>query len=185
MTKKVKVSENEYLTSYSFYDGLGRLIETKSPAEDDPQTGQPRQIISEIVRYDSRGQVSEKYLPYFVEASPNYVTPTFETYHSSFDYDPVGRVIQTTNPDLTYSNINYSDWVTTTTDENGHRKIQYQNAYAQITKVEEYSGTDGRSPNYPYQAYSLYSTTQYEYDTLGNLKPQIIKETLLPSSTTL
>jgi RHS repeat-associated protein len=157
--KKVKTNYAAipaYLTYYSFYDGLSRLIQTKSPAENNPQGGQARQVISEISKFDQRGQVKEKYLPYFLEASADYVAPSYDTPHTAFTYDPIGRLIQTTNPDLTYSSVTYSDWMKTITDENGHYKTEYCDAYGRILKIEEHNGS---------QTY----TTTYEYSPLGNL----------------
>jgi RHS repeat-associated protein len=159
ITKRVKAdhaSPPNYLTRYEFYDGLGRLIQTKSPAEPDPQTGNQRQIISGETVFNSRGQVKERYLPYFVPASEDYVSPTYATPHVSFVYDAMGRLIQQANPDATYSTVSYSDWQKTATDENSHAKSEYYDAYGRIIKIKEHN--QGQ----------IYTTT-YTYDTLGNL----------------
>jgi len=159
VTRSVKANYNlppGYLTTYQFFDGLGRVIETKSPAENDPATGQTRQIISDITILDQRGQVKEKYLPYFVNSSTSYVAPSYNTPHNSLTYDALGRITQSTNPDSTYSSISYSNWVKTTTDENSNYKTEYYDAYGRIIKIEEHNSG---------QTY----TTLYEYDCLGNL----------------
>ena len=159
VTKRVKANYTQpinYLTSYEFYDGLGRLIEAKSPAEDESDSGEHRQIISGIVKYDSRGQTKEKYLPYFVEESALFVEPAYTTPHFTFSYDALGRLLQITNPDSTTSSVSYSIWSSTSTDENGHTKSQYLDAYGRTIKIEEHQGTE------------VYTTT-YEYDTLGSL----------------
>ncbi|MFC1514729.1 toxin TcdB middle/N-terminal domain-containing protein, partial [Candidatus Omnitrophota bacterium] len=146
----------EVYTSYSFYDGLSRAIQSKSPAEDDPQTGNPRQVISGTVTFDSRGKVKEKYFPYFVDASANFIPPTYAQQKVTFDYDAVGRVIKTTNADGTFSTASYSDWVAIGTDENGHSKTSYFDAYGRIVTVEEHNELETY-------------TTSYEYDAQGNL----------------
>ncbi|MBW2046567.1 MAG: hypothetical protein JRI96_17110, partial [Deltaproteobacteria bacterium] len=159
ITKKVKADYTAspgYLTTHQFYDGLGRLIQTRSPAEDDPETGRPRQVITGTVTFDCRGNIKEKYLPYFAESSPDFSPPGYSRPHFTFDYDPVGRLIRTTNPDSTFSSIAYDDRITTTTDENGHYKTVYYDAYGRATKIEEHNNAD------------TYTTT-YEYDTQGNL----------------
>jgi len=166
VTKKIKidyVATPTYLTSYSFYDGLGRLIETKSPGEPDPETGETRQILSGIVKFNERGEVEEKYLPYFVNESGDYVTPTYSTPYTVFSYDALGRVVQITNPDLTYSGVTYSDWVRTVTDGNTHYKTQYYDAYGRIIKIEEHNSLETY-------------TTSYTYDALGNLTDVIDEE---------
>jgi len=153
---KNNLAPAEYLTGYSFYDGLGRLIEAKSPAEPDPDTGASRQIVSGIVKFDQRGQVKEKYLPYYVSESAGFVTPTYQTPHATFNYDSLGRLVQSINPDSTSSSADYSDWVKTVTDENSNYKTEYYDAYGRIYKVQEHNQG---------AAYS----TEYEYDVLGNL----------------
>lgn len=163
LIQQVKVdngSSPPYLTTYQFYDGLGRLIQTKSPAEANPDTGGVRQIISEIVRFDQRSQVKERYFPYFAEGeSPDYLSPDYAYAYIpkvTFTYDVIGRLLQTTNPDLSYSTFSYSDGVITKTDENGHFKTEYSDAYGQIIKIEEHNQE---------QTY----TTFYQYDAQGNL----------------
>lgn len=163
ITKRVKAKDNpasldypDYYIGYSFYDGIGRMIEAKSPAEPDPNSGAQRQIISGITEYNARGLVDKKYLPYFVNSSPNFVAPSFSGPYASFQYDSLGRVIQTTNPDLTCSSVSYSDWTVTAIDEEGHYKTYRYDAYQRLIQVDE--NNDGE----------VYTTT-YVYDTLGNL----------------
>ena len=142
--------------TYTFYDGLGRAIETKSDAEISSQ-----QIVSGIVTFNNRGLVESKYVPYYITAATpedaaKFSTPDFTKPSASFQYDPMGRVIKVINPDSTYSTITYDDWVTTSQDENGHRKRSTKDAYGRTIKIEEFSGAD------------IY-TTVYQYDTLDNL----------------
>ncbi|MDP2941373.1 MAG: LamG-like jellyroll fold domain-containing protein, partial [Candidatus Omnitrophota bacterium] len=158
-----------YYASYSFFDGLGRAIYSKTPAQADPQTSVPRQIISGITRYNAKGQVIEKYLPYFTEESPDYVSADYSTLHTSFTYDGLGRVTQTTNPDQTYSSASYSVWEAASIDSNGHKTNKRFDSWGRIAQVEEFTGADGRSADYSYQPYQLYATTRYLYDALGNL----------------
>jgi RHS repeat-associated protein len=160
ITKRTKINYNilpDYIVSYSFFDGLGRLIEAKSPAENDPQTSNPRQIVSGIVKYNSRGAVCEKYLPYFVDSdAANFIAPTYSSSKITFTYDTLGRAIQTTNPDLTYSTVSYSDWTITKTDENNHSKKECYDAFGNLVQVDEHNNG---------QTY----TTTYEYDIQKNL----------------
>lgn len=158
ITKKVKTSyasSPEYLTAYQFSDGLGRAVETKSPAQDGPQ-GQARQIISGIVKYDTRGKIKEKYLPYFADASVDFIPPDYATAHTSYTYDSLGRLIRVGNPDDTYSTVAYWLWKKEFSDENNHTKAEYYDAYGRIVKAEE---------NNSGQIYKTF----YEYDALGNL----------------
>jgi len=52
------ISSTFTLTTYTFYDGLGRKRETKSPSPGGSQ------VISDFATYDSRGLISLSYLPY-------------------------------------------------------------------------------------------------------------------------
>ncbi|MFH1640618.1 MAG: SpvB/TcaC N-terminal domain-containing protein, partial [Candidatus Omnitrophota bacterium] len=93
------VSPSTYATEISFYDGLGRLIETKVDAEPDPAGGQVRQIVKDVVTFNAQGKVKEKYNPYFVAASnSNYSAPGAEVGKATMEYDCVGRATRITNP---------------------------------------------------------------------------------------
>jgi len=204
ITKTVKATYSpvSQLTSYQFYDGLGRLIQGKSPAEDDPSSGTARQVVSGSVVFDSRGNVSEKYLPYFVSASSDYSPPNYSRPKFSFSYDTLGRLIQTTNADNTSATLQYSDWVTIATDENGHAQTNSMDVYGRVIKVEEHNQGATYTTTYEYDAQdNLVKVTddqanitqiwydslgrklkmddpdmglwQYEYDDLGNLTKQI------------
>lgn len=153
ITQEVKsvYSPEEYLTSYYFYDGLGRLIETKSPAQETT-----RQIVSGVVAYNSRGMVKERYLPYFVESGGSFSSPERSGAHFSFSYDALGRLTQTTNPDSSSASSEYSGWTVTRTDEEGNYITSRMDAYGRIILVDEHN--EG----------STYSTN-YDYDTQGNL----------------
>ncbi|MDD4980038.1 MAG: SpvB/TcaC N-terminal domain-containing protein [Candidatus Omnitrophica bacterium] len=177
VTKKVKAENNNYLTSYSFYDGLGRLMQIKSPAEDDPQIQKARQIVSGRVTFDSRGNVREKYNAYYTfevndkpDTSDLTALAKFE-----FDYDPKGRLIKITKPEGTYAQTIYSDWKVTYIDENNHKKEEYFDAYARIVEVKEYNAAEVYTTHYEYNALDSLikvvdnqkNTSQIFYDSLG------------------
>jgi len=161
---------SEYLTNYSFYDGLGRLIESKSPAQDGN-----KQIISGLVTYNERGQVQEKYLPYLSDSSSSFESPSYSGARFSFSYDPVGRLTQTTNPDSTYSSVSYNILSVTRTDENTHKQQEVYDVYGRITQVKEYNGSETYSTNYQYNIQNNLTeitdakgnTTTITYDSLG------------------
>jgi RHS repeat-associated protein len=155
---------NKIFTSYAFYDGLGRLSQTKSEAEDSS-----KQIISGIVVFNSRGQVKEKYLPYYIdiatqEDKESYSTPVYTGPKVSYQYDPLGRAVQTTTlndkSETISSTVQYEPGSQTITDANGHKTRNTYDAYGQLIKVEEFNGQD------------IY-TTNYTYDFQGNLTQTI------------
>ncbi|MEK7837750.1 MAG: hypothetical protein AAB328_07185, partial [candidate division NC10 bacterium] len=51
--------------------------------------------------------------------------------------------------------------ITTLIDANGHQKVEEKNVYGRLIKVEEYTGV--------LPSFTLYATTTYQYDVLGNL----------------
>lgn len=140
------------LITYSFTDGLGREIERRSPAEDSSQ-----QIVSGIVTFNSRGLADKQYTPYFASTSTSYVAPDTSKPKATFTYDAVGRRTRIDYPDSTNSQVVFSDFGKTTTDQRG-KQLRYTNdAYGRLVTVEEFNGG------------STYTTT-YEYDVLNNLK---------------
>ncbi len=172
---KVKTHQREKsgkagtIDAVQFYDGLGRLIQTKS------ESAKPSQfIVSGQTEYNSRGLPEKKYIPFFSSNSIDTID-TIDTARpfSTISYDAMGRAIQSTNPDGTYSTVNYEIGATTGIDENGHKQKSYSDIYGRLIKKEEYLGADGRSPYYPSEAYTLYASTRYEYDNAGNLKKVI------------
>ena len=164
-TARVSNGSSATISTVSYYDGLGRLIETKSLG---PTVGQ--YIVSGQTVYDNRGLPITKYLPYFTSNNLNTLDAINTTKPSSqAAYDPMGRVITKTNPDGTYSSVTYNQWMTTTTDENGHKQQSIVDAFGRLVQKQEYTGADGRSSYYPSSAYTLYATTTYVYNPLGNL----------------
>ena len=125
------------ISSVSYYDGLGRLIETKSLG---PTAGQ--YMVSGQTVYDNRGLPITKYLPYFTSNNLNTMDSINTTVPSSqVIYDPMGRIVTKTNPDGTYSSVKYNQWVTTTTDENGHMQQTYVDAFGRLIQKQEYLGS--------------------------------------------
>ncbi len=155
ITTVTKVDEGRTAVSYAFMDGLGRAIEVKTEAEDDG-----KQLVSGVVRYDPRGQVKEKYLSYLATASSDYVPPNYEQLKVIYEYDPVGRVIETKRPDGASSFVQYEGWRGTAIDENSHKTTSEKDAFGRLIKVTEYNAAEEY-------------LTRYQYDTLGNLTKTI------------
>ncbi|MFA6350582.1 MAG: toxin TcdB middle/N-terminal domain-containing protein, partial [Candidatus Omnitrophota bacterium] len=155
-TKSSYAAKPAYLAVYQFYDGLGRVVLSKAPAQAEPGTGKARQIISDIVRYDERGQPKQKYFPYFDYTSPDYTAARYDTPFVTMSYDASGKVVKVLNPDMTYSLVQYLPGQKRLIDENKHIKTEYYDVFGKIIKVNEKNGS---------QTY----LTRYEYDSSGNL----------------
>ncbi len=139
------------LSTWTYFDGLGRTITQKS-------TGTDSKIIVSKTEYDARGAVTRSSMPYFETGG----TPLWSTN----TYDPLGRVIRTDNPDGSRGLACFDDSVTVTIDANNHRKRTTRDAYGRVATVQEYMGTFTTCDT---SEGTPYSTTTYNYDDLGNL----------------
>jgi len=148
--KEVTTPDDSTTTAYawkeSYFDGLGRAIKTRTEGSDS------KVIVQQSV-YDNRGLVSSSSIPYFEGIE----TPRW----TSFTYDSIGRPTRIDNTDGTYLGKNYDKGRITFIDANGHVKVEEKDVYSRLVKIEEYSGI--------YPSHTLYATTTYEYNTLGNL----------------
>lgn len=163
--QRIKSGQTPTIDVVEFYDGLGRLIQTKAKSETAGQY-----VVSGQTQYNSRGLPEKKYLPFFTTVDMNSMTAIDTAKPKTvIDYDAVGRMLKTTNADGTFANVTYDDWTTSATDENGHMQKSQFDAYGRLIRKEEYLGADGRSPHYPAGAYTLYAATLYTYDSEGNL----------------
>jgi RHS repeat-associated protein len=135
-----------YIWNETYFDGLGRTIKTRSEGPDN-------KVIVTQAQYNNRGSISSESYPYFEGLGSVWKT---------YQYDPIGRVTRTNNPDGTYATSSYLKGTLTYINPNGHKKFEMKDIYGRVVKVEEYTGV---SPSF-----SLYATTRYEYDVLGNVK---------------
>ena len=143
-----QTGSGDYLCSKIYFDGLGRTIMTRSNGPDS------KTIVTET-EYNDRGLTERGSLPYFEGSETARWT--------DYEYDPIGRVIQATFPDTTYSTSAYMKGTLTYIDPNGHQKIEEKDIYGRLVKVEEYKGDETAG-------FALYATTTYDYDVFGNLR---------------
>ncbi len=151
-TQHVKTDSQLGLSTWSYFDGLGRTIKSKS-------TGTDSNIIVTETEYDSRGAVTRSSTPYFETGG----TPLWST----SIYDAMGRVVQATAPDGTRGLSCHDDWVSVTIDANDHKKRTTRDAYGRVATVEEYISTFTTCDT---AVGTPYATTTYAYDVLGNLQ---------------
>ena len=150
-SQHVRTDSQLGLSTWTYFDGLGRTITQKS-------TGTDAKIIVSKTEYNLRGAVTRTSTPYFeTGGSPLWSTNT---------YDPMGRVIRTDNPDGSRGLACFDDWGTVTIDANDHRTRTTRDAYGRVSTVQEYTGTFTTCDT---SEGTPYSTTTYSYDDLGNL----------------
>lgn len=160
---------DETLISVTYFDGLGRKLQTRSEAEN----GQV--IVTDAVVYNARQGVREQLLPYaasgFAYQAPDPAFPRTTQY-----FDPLERVIKTINPDGAFASTVYQPLVEIFYDEEDNNpssphantpKTQRKDGLGRLIAVEEINIVNGVAAEY---------TTRYRYDTLGNLT-QIVDAT--------
>ena len=92
----------------------------------------------------------------------SYQAPDWGTLtHSTMEYDLLGRAVRVTQPGNLLTQTIYDGLTTSVIDPNGHKIRQEVDGLGQLIHVREYTGTD---PDF-----TLYASTDYQYDFTGNL----------------
>jgi RHS repeat-associated protein len=133
------------------YDGFGRQVQVRTPFD-----ASHHSVVD--TGYDQRGVKAWVSNPY-QDSNSGCSAANGSIPRTTSSYDPLGNVSLVVNPDQTTVTADSNGLTTTTIDENGHKKVA--DAFGRTASVEEYTGT---APNF-----SLYATTHYTYDLLGNL----------------
>ncbi|MBW3002960.1 VCBS repeat-containing protein [Candidatus Woesearchaeota archaeon] len=150
--EKRKIKRNWDLSTetsdiYTYYDGFGNVIETKSE-------GNSGWVTSWYV-YDGDSRIKKHSYPHYTEAS-SYGSPQ-EVLNWRYDYDTLGRVTHAFDG-LYTQRTEYNTWTTMVYDKNNHRTDYLYDAYGNIGEVKEFNSD------------SSYYKTNYFYDMAGNLK---------------
>ena len=128
---------------YTYTDGFGKTIQTKSEMDNDWLT------LDTI--FDDMGRVQKQSLPYETTSSSHSNPTSNNNLMTSFNHDVLGRVISTTNAKGT-TTTDYDGFETTITDAENNEKDLVTDAFGNLVTVKEYNGS------------SVY-TTDYEYNT--------------------
>ena len=153
--QRVQSGQASMVCSRVFTDGLGRTIQVRSPAQDTS-----KDVVTGEVEFNARGLVAKQWAPYLDATSTVYrprpasglAPPVLD------DYDPVGRLIKTTDPDNSITQTIYDRWSVTTIDAEGHQARRTQDAFGRLATIEELNDTG-----------TVYATTRYGYDALNRL----------------
>jgi RHS repeat-associated protein len=148
VTKKIYTSPTNSIESYTYLDGFGRPIQTKTES-DDYNSYQTQDIF-----YNSIGQTSKISQPYFSTGSSRTSAHPNASYYTSYTYDPLYRQLTATNT-LGASSTQYFNWSVLQIDANGNRKEYSYDARGYLAGVLENS---------------LWANTTYRHDAFGNLQ---------------
>ena len=162
----INSGQSATLDSANFYDGLGRLIESKKASATPGQY-----VMAGMKTYTARGLVEKSFLPQYTSNDLNTLDPlpADTVPHVTNYYDAQGRTLKSVSPDNSYVNTVYEPFQTTVYDANGHMNVANYDSFGRLVTRGEYVGADGRDVQNPASAYTLYATTQYQYDAQGNL----------------
>jgi RHS repeat-associated protein len=161
----------ELLCVKSFTDGLGRTIQVRAPAQD-----ATKDIVTGVVAFNSRGLVGQQWLPYLDTMSTTYAPlPSGVAPPATYDYDILGRLVQTTAPDGSTTKALYDDRAVTLEDANTHQIRRTHDAYGRLLRVEELGGLTTPTTRYTYDLLNRLievrnakdQPTVLTYDTLG------------------
>ena len=108
-----------------------------------------KQIVTNTF-YHPNGEIAKETVPHLDTANTAYGTPLAGIKTTETTYDPLGRITSVKNPKGDTQTITYDHWKETKTDEKGHIKREFLNAYGKISKVEEVNGANTYATNYEY-----------------------------------
>lgn len=154
---------------YQYFDGLGRLIQTRSEAE-----GTSTYNVKDT-EYDALGRVSMESLPYSDSGSAISSPTTDADLQITHEYDPLGRIHQMSNiiGDTRYE---YDQWKTTITNQNDVPKDLHKDAFNRLIQVDEHNATSTYSTLYEWDLNdklvgmedALGNVRSFGYDNLGH-----------------
>ncbi|MFG2722579.1 RHS repeat-associated core domain-containing protein [Streptomyces sp. NPDC048416] len=156
-------------TSYTLFDGNGRVRQTQSPGPDGGR------LLTDTF-YDERGQVSLAYAPYHNTAAPSGTLFTvvdadgIET-QTATEYDGLGRPTKssllsgngTGTPLATTTTAYVGDRVTVTPPKGATATTTISDAQGRPTELRQYRAATASGPAGPYDS------TRYRYDTAGHM----------------
>lgn len=167
--KQVKENANSYISTFGYYDGFGRPIQSKSFGVDDP-------IVSKAY-YDEMGRVYRTEGPYFADGNGDPLSQNYP--YGEVTYDWFGRqdMIEAPNSSGGVSQIDYDyDGLSSTvTDPDGKQKTYIKDFLGRITNVLEHTNEGTFETIYTYNAAGDMvqvedaegNITSITYDTLG------------------
>ena len=170
-SKDGTVAQDGGLHTIQFYDGLGRLIETKREMADNAASAGRHSVVRRL--YTDRGLLQKEFAPWATPAqtSSDFLTK-FEPVETESpvqpftlsEYDPVGRLSRRTGTDAAVTALTYGDGLMSIADALSHKTERYQDGFGRLRMVKEYTGV-GTTPS----PYTLYATTSYAYNSQGLL----------------
>ena len=160
-----KTNSTDKLVSITYYDGLGRPLESKI------QTKIDGEFVTIDRYYDSAGRLKALSNPYITTTATfdynNYLLPSSLNKTTSYEYDPIGRLIKTTGPDGSVSQTIYNKNITTSVDPLGHKSEVENRINISISRT--FTGSNGSHTQYSQTTQRSYRGMTEIEDNSGNL----------------
>lgn len=139
-----------YRSAWTIYNGLGQSLQKQGL--DEAGTG----LIVTDTQYNALGKTDYSGLPRSVAGSGgSYFAPNWLSIPHTTTHDAGGRTTRIDLPDGSFATVGYDGLRITVVDQNHHQRVQENDAFGRLVKVEEYTGAG---------PYTLYATTTYQYD---------------------
>ena len=161
IVRRKDAGTNEVYQKIKYFDAYGRIIQQRSGINDD------KVRVSGVVSLNARGEAISKGQPLFrngFDFEPPNSLPT--TSQFEYQYDALGRVIRSKNPDNKEIQVEYTPWTSTLydvidTDQNHPHydtpRIQFFDVFGRLSRVKLLANNQ--------TAHSC----SYDYDFLGRL----------------
>ncbi|TCP25125.1 RHS repeat-associated protein [Tenacibaculum skagerrakense] len=165
-SKSTTYTGTEFQDVYTYTDGFGKTIQTKSEMDNDWLT------LDTV--YDDMGRVEKQSLPYETSSSSNSNPTSNNDLLTSFTYDALGRVLSTSNTKGT-TTTDYDGFETAIVDAENNEKDLITDAFGNLVTVKEYNAGSIYTTNYDYNAQNLLTkitdaesnVRNIDYDGLG------------------
>ncbi|MBX7233672.1 MAG: hypothetical protein K1X65_04755 [Caldilineales bacterium] len=156
-----------YLESYSFYDGLGQVLQTQAEGE---SAGAP---VFASSQYNALGAVIGQSVPYTgtvlgTYAAFNWASPPQPV--TLIEYDGLGRVTKTTLPDSSTVNTVYNGRKTASLNALGRQSLSEVDAFGRLVFSRQYTGSYVKNPPTPGWSDPAYATASYVYNERDQLE---------------
>jgi RHS repeat-associated protein/uncharacterized repeat protein (TIGR01451 family) len=163
-----------YLARRTFYDGLGRVLQTQAEAASSSQ----RIVVSH--EYNALDQVTRQNMPYFDGAPPGtYLTRNWSQPNTQTLYDTLGRTSAITQPDQRATRLYYSAGYEgdlprlrrATIDANHHLTIADIDSFGRLRQVRQFTGTypSALTAADPIWITAVATQARYEYNVADQL----------------
>ena len=155
-----------YLETRTFYDGLGRVVQTQAEAASASQS-----ILADT-QYNPLGLAMAQVTPYsYTGALGAYRTPNWTLHRSENSYDALGRVTQSTvkvgGTQISALRTYYQDRKAAVIDPLNHQTIRETDALGRLVSVKQYTGAYTGEPGW---SDAFYAESRYGYGVADRLE---------------